>query len=387
MGAFRVERHGTLAHLVMDDPARKVNVLDEPAIADLEAALAELEGRGDLGGVILRSGKAGSFIAGADVNAIGAITDPEVVRTLVRRGQQAFQRLAQLPVPTVAAIEGVCLGGGLEIALACDSRVAAEEKAQIGLPEVMLGILPGFGGTTRLPRLVGLAAALDLILTSRTLDAKRAEKLGLVAKAAPSAWLVEAAGKRIGQLAQRPAKRRRDAFRPRGAAQAFLEGPLGRPLVFRQARAGVLARTGGHYPAPLAVIATMERCVGLPVETALEYERNAVVPLVVGPVCKNLVRIFQLSESARRDAVVADGSVQPRPVARLALAGAGVMGGGIAELASRNGVSVRLRDVKPEALQRACRPCARCSTSAAAAGAPRRARRTARWRASCPRSS
>jgi 3-hydroxyacyl-CoA dehydrogenase/enoyl-CoA hydratase/3-hydroxybutyryl-CoA epimerase len=352
MAVFQIEREGTLAHLVIDDPVRKLNVLDEAALADLETALTELEGRTELGGVILRSGKCGSFIAGADVNAIGSITDPEAVRALVRRGQQAFQRLASLPVPTVAAIEGICLGGGLEIALACDSRVASEEQAQIGLPEVQLGIIPGFGGTSRLPRLVGLAAALDLILTSRTLDAKRAERMGVIAKAAPSAWLIEAAQLRIAQLAKRRPRRRRDAFRASGGA-ALLEGnPLGRSLLFRQARAGVLARTGGEYPAPLAAIAVMEKSAGKPLEASLAIEQEAVIPLVVSPVCKNLVRIFQLSEAAKRAPVVTDASVQSRPIARVALAGAGVMGGGIAELASRSGLEVRMRDLRAEALQK-----------------------------------
>lgn len=350
---FRVERDGTLAHLVMDHPARKLNVLDQAAIGDLETALTELEGSTDLAGVILRSGKRGSFIAGADIEAIGGLTDPEAVRALVRRGHQAFLRLSQLTVPTVAAIEGACLGGGLEIALACDSRVAAEEKAQIGLPEVMLGIIPGFGGTTRLPRLVGLATALDLILNSRVLDARRAEKLGVIAKAAPATWLLDAATKRIAQLSQRRPARRRDAFRARSVDQQLLEGNgIGHALIFHQARTAVLARTGGHYPAPLAAIATMEKCAGLAIEPALRHEEDAVVPLVVGAVCKNLVRIFQLSETAKRASVVADETVQPQPVRRLALAGAGVMGGGIAELASRFGIDVRLRDVRPESLQK-----------------------------------
>ncbi len=224
MSVFRVEypKQG-LAHLVMDDPERKVNVLDEPAIAALESALGELESNAALTGVILRSGKAGSYVAGADVRVIGSITDPEQVRVLVRRAHAAFSRLANLRVPTVAAIDGVCLGGGLEISLACDSRVAAEEpRTQIGLPEVLLGIFPAFGGSTRLPRLVGLPAALDLILTGRTLDAKRAEKMGLIAKAAPAAWLLAAAEKRLAELAKRPAGSRRDRFRPKGAVPSLL---------------------------------------------------------------------------------------------------------------------------------------------------------------------
>src|SRR5262249_49065013 len=150
---------------------------------DLEAAPPQ--------GVIVRSGKPGSFIAGADIDAIGSITDADRVHELVRRGQMAYGRLAALPCPTVAAIDGICLGGGTELTLACAARLAAEEpRTQIGLPEVMLGIFPAWGGTTRLPRLIGLPAALDLILTGRSIDARRAEKLGLVARAVPAAWLV-----------------------------------------------------------------------------------------------------------------------------------------------------------------------------------------------------
>jgi len=351
---FRVEpRPGGLAHLVVDDPARKLNVLTAGALADLESALAELESLPDLKGVVLRSGKEGSFIAGADIDAIGAITDEAEVAALVKRAHAVFSRLAALRVPTVAAIEGPCLGGGLEIALACDSRVAAEERAQIGLPETMLGIFPAFGGTTRLPRLVGLPAACDLILTGRTVDAKRAEKMGLVAKAAPSAWLLEAAEQRLAQLAGRPAGARRDAWRPKGLVPWLLGATSpGRALVLRQARAGVLAKTGGRYPAPLAALDVLKGGAGRAVEASLALEAAAIGPLVVGPVCKNLVRIFRLSEAAKRASVVADATVKPATVSRLALAGAGVMGGGIAELASRHGIEVRLRDVRPEALQK-----------------------------------
>jgi 3-hydroxyacyl-CoA dehydrogenase/enoyl-CoA hydratase/3-hydroxybutyryl-CoA epimerase len=355
MAIFRVEPQANgIAHLVVDDPSRKVNVLGVAAFADLEAALAELESRPGLKGVIVRSGKEGSFIAGADIDAIGSLTDLGEVTGFVKRAHAVFSRLAALPVPTVAAIDGAALGGGLEIALACDSRVAAEEsRTQIGLPETQLGIIPGFGGTARLPRLVGLAGALDLILTGRTLDAKRAEKLGLVAKAAPAAWLIEAAERRLAQVAKRPAERRRDAYRPRGFGPWLLERtPMGRALVFRQARAGVMQKTGGHYPAPLKAIEVLERGSGQSVEIALALEAEGIGPLVVSPVCKNLVRIFQLSEAARRSDVVADPAVRAAKIGSLALAGAGVMGGGIAELASRYGIAVRLRDLKPEALQR-----------------------------------
>jgi 3-hydroxyacyl-CoA dehydrogenase/enoyl-CoA hydratase/3-hydroxybutyryl-CoA epimerase len=353
--AFRVERPaGGIAHLVMDDPNRPVNVLDEAAIGDLETALTELESASGIEGVIVRSGKAGTFIAGADVEAIGAITDREVVRALVLRAHRAYQRLADLPVSTVAAIDGVCLGGGTELALACDSRVAAEEpRTQIGLPEVMLGILPAFGGTTRLPRLVGLSTALDLILTGRSLDAKRAERAGLVWRAVPAAWLIEWAARRVGELRALPKPRRRDRYRPKGFGPWFVDQtPFGRALAFGQAKSQTRARTGGHYPAPLAILRVLEHGIGRSVPESLALEAGEVGDLVVGPVCKNLVRIFRLSERAKKAPVAADRSLEPAPIRNLALVGAGVMGGGIAELASRSGIEVRVRDLQPAALTR-----------------------------------
>jgi len=354
MSVFRVEhRPNGIAHLVMEDPSRKLNVLTIAAFNDLDAALAELEGRPELKGVVLRSGKDGSFIAGMDIEAIASVIVAAEATALVTRAHEIFARLAALNVPTVAAIDGVCLGGGLEMALACDSRVAAEESAQIGLPETLLGIFPAFGGTTRLPRLIGLSAACDLILTGRTLDAKRAEKLGLVAKSAPAAWLLEAAEQRLARLAARPASARRDRYRPKGFGPWLLDTtPPGRALVFRQARAGVMAKTGGHYPAPLAALDVLQRGIGQSVTASLALEAAAIGPLATGPVCKNLVRIFQLSEATKRGNVTGVDGLKPAVVSRLALAGAGVMGGGIAELASRYGLEVRLRDLRPEALQK-----------------------------------
>jgi len=355
---FRIERgEGAIHHLVMDHPGHKVNVLDEESLGSLEVALAELEQGGGrvASGVVLRSGKPGAFIAGADVEAIGALTDPAAVRAVVERAHAAFGRLAALPVPTVAAIDGVCLGGGTELALACDSRVAAEEpRTQIGLPEVLLGIIPGFGGTTRLPRLIGLTAALDLILTGRALDARRAEKAGLVARAVPAAWLIEAAHRRIAEIAKRPPEKKRDRYRPRSfTARMMDETSFGRSFVLDRAAAMTRARTAGQYPAPNAALRVLRHGLGRPLAESLKLEADEVSALVVGPVCKNLVRIFRLSERAKKAPVVPGFDAPQPPVRTLALLGTGVMGAGIAELASRNGVAVRMRDLKPEALTRA----------------------------------
>ena len=358
MPVFRVEPAADrVVHLVMDHPSRKVNVLDVEALADLERALDEVERLERPAGLVLASGKPGSFIAGADVAAIGAISDRDEVLGLVRRAHASFQRLATLPYPTVAAIDGVCLGGGVELTLACDSRIASEEpRTQIGLPEVLLGIYPGFGGTQRLPRLIGLPAALDLILTGRALDAKRAERIGLIARAVPAAWLMERAHERLELLTTRPEQRRRDRYRPPGMAAWFMDGtPFGRSLVFARARAATRARTGGHYPAPLAALEVIERTRGLPIEAGLEIEAAWVSDLAIGPVCKNLVRLFEQTERAKKEPVATDPSVQALPVRTMLLAGAGTMGGGIAEAASRAGIRVRLRDLNPEALTRALR--------------------------------
>jgi 3-hydroxyacyl-CoA dehydrogenase/enoyl-CoA hydratase/3-hydroxybutyryl-CoA epimerase len=355
MGAFRIERdNGGVVRLVFDHPDRRVNVIDEAALAGLERSLDELEKLDGVTGLLLVSGKPGSFIAGADVDAIASITEREVALALIRRAHAAFTRLSEFKTPTVAVIDGPCLGGGTELALCCDSRVASEEpRTQIGLPEVLLGIYPGFGGSVRLPRLIGLIAALDLILTGRALDGRRAEKMGLVARSAPAAWLMDRARERLDALVRRKDRRRRDRYRPATAVDAWLQGPFGRPLVFSQARGQTKARTAGHYPAPLAAIDVLEHTIGRPIREALEIEASRVADLLTGPVCKDLVRIFQLSEEAKKARVVEDVTIQPAPIDDLALIGAGVMGGGIAELATRQGMRVRMRDVRPESLTKA----------------------------------
>jgi 3-hydroxyacyl-CoA dehydrogenase / enoyl-CoA hydratase / 3-hydroxybutyryl-CoA epimerase len=181
--ALEVDGDG-VASLVFDDPDRKVNILTGPTMERLDALLGEVEAgvrAGEIRALLIRSGKDGSFIAGADVDAIASLRDPVLAGAQAARGQAVFQRLHELEVPTIAAIDGTCLGGGTELALACDIRIASDRpETKIGLPEIKLGIIPGFGGTTRLPRLIGLVAASDLILTGRTVDARRAQKLGLV---------------------------------------------------------------------------------------------------------------------------------------------------------------------------------------------------------------
>ena len=256
--AFRlsVEADG-LAVLEFDTPGEKVNKYSRPVMAEFDRMLDALAARTDVKALVLISRKPGIFIAGADVNEIAAAdrnTDPE----FIRGPHRTFLKLANLPFPTIAAIGGACVGGGCETVLSMDWRLASDSpKTQIGLPAIRLGIHPAWGGTTRLPRMIGLAGALDVILAGKVLDAKRARKAGLVDEVVPAVLLEEVAKgyarKKIGSKKRSnagagggPARVREMTF-----AEKFLEGP-GTGIVSSKARASVIKETKGYYPAPLA---------------------------------------------------------------------------------------------------------------------------------------
>lgn len=338
-----------IAWIRFDLPGEKVNKLSADVLGAFERVLEELGSRSGIEAAVVTSGKDGMFIAGADVNAIRDIETRDEARDAARRGQAVFRRLSELPFPVVAAIDGVCLGGGTELALACNGRLGTDHpRFQIGLPEINLGILPAWGGTTRLPRQVGLRSALELILTGRSIDARRAERIGLVDRVVPHQHVERHAAELARELGDgpRPARRRRG-----GLLVWLLEGnPLGRSVVLRQARKRVLARTRGHYPAPLAVLDVLRRGFAASVETSMSLEVEALGDLLVGPVSRNLVHLFFLSESAKKDKGVS-GEVGALPeLDRAGLLGAGTMGGGIAWLFSYRDIPVRVKDVAPEAL-------------------------------------
>lgn len=341
-----------LAEVRFDDPERSHNVLTEDVLRGFASVLDELEGSarsGALRGVLIYSGKPGTFIAGADVEAIASVEDPAAGQEAARFGQALFQRVHLLPVPTVVAIDGVCLGGGTELSLACRYRVASDDKrTKIGLPEVQLGILPAWGGTTRLPRLIGLQAALDLLLTGKTLDAKRAQRRGLVDAVLPAApFLAEARRFLEQRIEGAPAPER-----PRpGLLTRILDGP-GAAIVFSQALKRVMAQTGGHYPAPLRILDVARSSRGRSLADALEHEARAAGELIASGVSKNLIHVFHLREAARKGTGT-EGPVEPLSVERLGILGAGVMGGGIAQLAAYNGIQVRLKDIRHEAVAHA----------------------------------
>jgi 3-hydroxyacyl-CoA dehydrogenase/enoyl-CoA hydratase/3-hydroxybutyryl-CoA epimerase len=344
-----------LAVLTFDSPGEKVNKYSTPVMAELEQLLDALAKRSDVKALLLVSAKPDIFIAGADVNEIAKVSDPEAVANGVRRGQEIFGKLANLPFPTVAAIDGACLGGGCETTLAMDWRLASDsKKTQIGLPEIKLGILPGWGGTTRLPRVVGLAAALDVILAGKVIDSKRAKRIGLVDELVPAPILLEVA-KRFAR--GKFGTRKRSNAAPDGGPlravpartmEKLLEGP-GRSIVFRKARAAVRKETHGNYPAPLEALAAIEKGFSRPFAEALKLEVEAAGRLVGSPAMKSLVNLFFRMEEVKKETGVAAG-VRPLPVKRVGVLGAGAMGGGIAQLAADKGWPVRMKDIRHEAL-------------------------------------
>jgi 3-hydroxyacyl-CoA dehydrogenase / enoyl-CoA hydratase / 3-hydroxybutyryl-CoA epimerase len=338
-----------VAWLVFDRPDARLNILTRGVLTRLNDFLAEIEAAardGRVRAVVVRSGKDGSFIAGADVNEIRAITDATEGARGAALGQAVYRRLDLLPVPTVAAVDGLCIGGGTELILACDARIASDRpETKIGLPEVKLGIIPGFGGTTRLPRVVGLRESLAMILTGANVSARKAQRIGLIAERMHPSVLYDRAHDLALELAGArglPPRRKRSL-----AARALDDTPVGRRIVLRQARRQVMKETGGHYPAPLRALDVIRRSASLPLDDALHVEAQALGELIVTDVSKNLIHVFQLLESARK---AGPAGMQPRTVERVAVLGAGVMGGGIAQLLAYRGVGVRLKDINKEAL-------------------------------------
>ncbi len=338
-----------LAVLTFDSPGEKVNIFSRGVIRELGEILLRLDREPRVRALLVRSGKPDVFIAGADIKEFVS-TPPSEAAAAVRGVQALFEQLAHLPYPTVAAINGVCLGGGTELALACDFRLMSDSpKAQIGLPEVRLGIFPAWGGSTRLPRVVGLRKALDMILTGKSLDARRAKKTGLVDAAVPAAIFDRVARdfarSKIGT--EKPKDRRGE----HGIADFAIEGnPLGRRVVFSQARQTVMKQTRGRYPAPLEAIGVIEEGWGRPVSEGLEIEARRIANIFGGPVNRNLLDLFFRTEEVKKETGVEDPAVRPRPVTRVGVLGAGLMGGGIAQLAADRKLPARMKDIEPKAL-------------------------------------
>jgi 3-hydroxyacyl-CoA dehydrogenase/enoyl-CoA hydratase/3-hydroxybutyryl-CoA epimerase len=337
-GALAIE--DGIAWLRLDDPGKKVNTLSSRLFVWFEAQIARLE-RERPEGLVIYSGKPDGFVAGADLEELLALSRAADVHAMLQRGHELMERLAALPFPTVAAIHGACLGGGLELALACRRRVATEHpKTKLGLPEVQLGLIPGLGGTQRLPRLIGVPDALDLILTSRQVDARKARRLGLVDDTCQPSDLRTAAERAVreGSVGKRAAKRPLAAR----AGDFLSRTPFGGPVVWDRARAGVLKKTGGHYPAPLVAIDIVREGAKLPLRRALDLEAGAFAELVLSDTAKSLISIFFARTAVEgRAAKLARAA---RTVETVGVLGAGFMGAGIAQVLAEKGMPIVLKD-------------------------------------------
>ncbi len=359
-GAWSLRDEGAgIWRLVFDLPEEKVNKLTAAVLEDLEAVLMALAKQTELKALIVWGGKEGSgtFIAGADIQEIREVTGVEETNRRVQRAQKVLDLFSSMPAVTVAAIDGNCLGGGLELALACDLRIGTlSEKTKLGLPEVQLGIIPGFGGTQRLPRLIGIGKALPLILTGRTVDARTAGSLGILDRVVYPGRLLEEAKELADHVLDRGGKKHRLKRPVPPLAQRVLQGTAaGRSLLRRFARRSVLKSTSGHYPAPLKAVDAVIDGFPLSLEKGLELEARFIGELATSKICKNIIDIYLTSESIRRGKAAGDGAAsapEREPgEKRAGILGAGVMGGGITALLARKGYRVRLKDIQPEALQ------------------------------------
>jgi 3-hydroxyacyl-CoA dehydrogenase/enoyl-CoA hydratase/3-hydroxybutyryl-CoA epimerase len=346
MSMFTVVEEQGVAVVSIDQPGSPVNILNAAAKAEFEALLERLRAEKAVRAVVLISGKADTFIAGADIEEFVALPDQAAAEALSRDGQAMVDRVASFPKPVVVAIHGACLGGGLEMALACHWRLATNHpKTQLGLPEVQLGILPGAGGCQRLPRLIGVRAALDIILAGKSERAAKAFKLGMVDELVPPPLLRSLAVAAALRLVESGVPRR---ARKGGLAALLLDAnPIGRALVYRMARKSVLARTGGHYPAPLSALEVVRTGMERGMRAGLVDEHRRFGELAVSAVSRKLVQIFFATTALKKDDGVAPGTAIPRPVRRLGVIGSGFMGASIAGTAvAQAGVEVRLKDAE-----------------------------------------
>ncbi|MGH7179286.1 MAG: 3-hydroxyacyl-CoA dehydrogenase NAD-binding domain-containing protein [Tepidisphaeraceae bacterium] len=331
-GYVRVETDSErLATLWLDAPGKSVNTLNRAMWADLDEAVAQFE-RDTPAGVIIASAKNRTFVAGADLFEVRDMDRPALEQYLAD-GQRILARLAALKAPTVAAINGDALGGGLELALACGYRVASDDKYTIGLPETKLGLVPGWGGTVRLPKLIGLREALSILVGGKALPPREALKLGIVDECVPPAQLLTAARK----LHQVPPTRR---FEPQDDAGAFAD-----------AEREAVAKQGRYYPAPLRVVQVAKTGWEQGIDAGYRAELQGLCDLRESLVGRNLMRAFFLRTGAKKTATKQVGG-EPLKVEHAVVIGGGVMGSGVVHAMLKGGIRVDLLEVNEELAER-----------------------------------
>ncbi|WP_440885515.1 fatty acid oxidation complex subunit alpha FadJ [Vibrio campbellii] len=327
-----------IAWLAIDVPNEKMNTLQAAFADEMKEIFAQLKDTSGVKGMIIHSLKPDNFVAGADVRMLEACTTASEAEALAKQGQDLFQQLSDLPYPVVAAIHGPCLGGGLELALACDYRVCTDsDKTRLGLPEVQLGLLPGSGGTQRLPRLIGLLPSLDLILTGKQLRAKKAKKLGVVDACVPETVLLDIAKMHVE-------KGKKKGKQKQSTKEKLMSGSgLGRKFVFEQAAKKTNEKTRGNYPATVAILEVIQHGLEKGFAQGQELEAKRFGELVMSSESKALRSIFFATTEMKKEN---GAEAEPAAVNRVGVLGGGLMGAGISHVSvAKAKVPVRIKDV------------------------------------------
>jgi 3-hydroxyacyl-CoA dehydrogenase/enoyl-CoA hydratase/3-hydroxybutyryl-CoA epimerase len=346
MEVVRLLRQDSVARLHFERTDKSVNVLDESCIAQLEAHLDALEADPPET-LVLESGMPGCFIAGADLDIIAAVTDVKAATRLAERGQSLCRRIEVLPAVSIAMVYGACMGGGLEVALACDYIVAVEDKkTRLSLPEIKIGIHPGFGGCVRLPKRVGWMQAVDMILSGRAVDARRAKRMKLAALKCQPEQLEQA----VSYLAAK------GKVRQRKLGPWWMNIWPARVIFFQQVEKRALARfkhldIDSAYPSVPATIALLKEIVGMSDGLALAREAESLGKMAVTPTCKNLIRVFHLGDTLKKQEAAKRGRESAGKLNKTAVYGAGAMGSGIAWVVAKT-MDVDLHEVAAEPLSR-----------------------------------
>ncbi|MGL5391676.1 MAG: fatty acid oxidation complex subunit alpha FadJ [Shewanella sp.] len=341
-------RDDGIAILTMDVPGETMNTLKAQFGPEISEILAEIKADARIRGLVLISGKKDSFVAGADISMLDACKTPGDAKALSQQGHVVFNELAALSIPVVAAIHGACLGGGLELALACHQRVCSDDsKTMLGVPEVQLGLLPGGGGTQRLPRLVGITTALDMMLTGKQIRPKQALKMGLVSDVVPHSILLQTAVEMAlaGKAVAKPVKK--------SFVNQVLEGTsFGRNLIFDQAAKQVEKKTQGNYPAPAKIIDCVRQGLAKGMQQGLEVEARHFSELVVSKESQALRSIFFATTEMKKETGAAGAT--PRKVNKAVILGGGLMGGGIASVTTTKAkIPARVKDISEKGLSNA----------------------------------
>lgn len=339
------KRSNGVAIIWLDQPGEKINKVSLDFVEGIDKLFQELESDSSVKAAVIASKKK-DWIAGADIDMFGKVKQKGDFIQFTRNGHESLNKLERSSKPVVAAINGACLGAGTEIALACHGRIVSDDKStHFALPEVMLGLLPGGGGTQRLPRLIGIQKALDMMLTGKKIYGKKAKSIGLADKVTNKESMLNAAIDFALQLANKPLVREDK----RTFVEKLLESnPLTRRIIYNKAKEMVLKQTQGNYPAPLRILECVQIGMEQGMKTGLDAEAVKFEELILTNESRQLIRIFFNMTEKKKNPY--EGKAEIKPLDTIAMVGAGFMGAGIAQVSAVDGINVLLKDIKEETI-------------------------------------